>query len=251
MLFKCFLAFYCLIYLPVFSQSNKIILLAETMEPFIIEKNDKLTGPFIEAFQIIANEHDIEFEFQKTPTRRGLKDIEKTPNHCVFSANYSPETSEILLYVSKLAQLKIWAYSAKKNNINLKSIQNLKKYKVGVIDIAEVKDILSLNGIQYSLIFKSDSAIKMLLSNRFDILISDINLDLLNKEDTKKIKPNLEIFKVEKWLICNNNLKQQLVKKLREALSEALFSSKTKEIWQKYNMIKFYNTNRIEFNLLK
>ncbi|WGL60897.1 transporter substrate-binding domain-containing protein [Pigmentibacter sp. JX0631] len=245
---KCFLAFFCLIFMSAFAQSNKITLLTEAMEPFITEKNQLLTGPFIEAFQKIANDQNIEYEFQKTPIRRGLKDIEKMPNHCVFSANYSPETSEILLYVSKLAQLKIWAYSAKKSNINLKSIQNLKKYKVGVIDIAEVKDILSLNGVQYSLIFKSDSAIKMLLSNRFDILVSDINLDLLNKDDTKKIKPNLEILTVEKWLICNNNLKQQLIKKLREALSEALFSTKTKEIWQKYNMLKFYTTNRNEFS---
>lgn len=239
-----FLTLFILSFFPTFAHDNKIILLSEAMEPFIKDNSGKLSGPFIEAFLKIATENKIELEFQKVPIRRALKDIEKLNNHCVFAANYSPETSETLLYVSRLSEIKIWAYSLKQRNININNIKNLNKYKIGAVDIAEVRDILSLNSIQYTPIFRSASAMQMLLSNRFDILIGDINLELLNKQDTKKIKQNIPIITVEKWLICNHNLSQQIVKKLKTAYVYGLFAPNTKEIWKKYDMIKFYNANK-------
>lgn len=244
MLLKYILVFYSILFLSAFAKNEKIILLTEELEPFITEKSENLSGPFIEAFTRIAQQHDIDFEFQKVPIRRALKDVEKFANNCVFAANYSPETSETLLYVSRLSEMKIWAYSLQNRNIAFKSLQSLKNNRVGAIDISEVRDLLSLNGIQYTPIFRNSSAIKMLLSQRFDVLIGDINLEFIEKTDSKKIKPHLQVLTVEKWLICNQNLNKQTLRKLKSALSEGLFPTSTKKIWEKYNMGKFYQANR-------
>ena len=233
-----------------FSQENEILTIyAEPFEPFIIEKNTELNGPYIDAFKKISLLNNIKYKLINVPIRRAINEVRNKKNICVFAANYSPEMAETALYVSKLSKMEIWAFSLKsKKNIKIRKISDLKKYHVGAIDISEIRDILSLNGINYTSIFHSSSGLKMLISNRFDVLISDINIDIQYKNDSQKIKKLIPIISVEKWLICNQNSDITLIKKLKTAFVGGLFSDSVREIWNKYGLINFYNNSRSNKN---
>lgn len=233
-------------YQNLFAQENEFLTIyTELYEPFIIEKENKLTGPYIDSFKKILTLNNIKYELSKAPNRRSLKTIEKEINTCVFSTNYSPESSETSLYVSKLSKMKIWAFTLKSNkNIKVNKLKDLKKYNIGAIDISEVSDILSTNSIEHTSILRSSSATKMLLSKRFDILISDINLDIQNDKEFNKIQKLMPIITVEKWLICNQKTNPILIKKLKEIFKKGLFADSVKDIWANYNLIDIYNASK-------
>lgn len=217
-------------------------------EPFISKNDNKIEGPYLDAFKQLAMNSRLKYEFEFVPTKRALSEIEKKKNHCILAANYDPGIAETSLYVSRISKIVVWAYGRKsKEELRVNNLSDFAKHTIGVIDISEVHDILSQENIsKFETIKHRSSGLEMLQANRFEILITDIDITSENTNTSKKVFKLFPILTAERWFICNSETDFETIRLLKSMLKEGLFASSVKNVWVKYGLKNLYESSRKE-----
>ncbi|MGY3947356.1 hypothetical protein BJP24_05960 [Aeromonas allosaccharophila] len=219
--------------------------------PFIQVSKEGLSGPYVDAFARLAQQQEIKIHFQAKPMRRLLKIVTTEPNSCGLAVHFSAENAETLRYVARIAPITLAVYARQGTVKPLSNIEALRNYRIGAIDVAELREILDNAAIRYELLPKAGQGIAMLQAGRFDLLISDVLPELVSAPAKgKPVQRVMVLARVERWLACHPQLPPNTVKRLRAALTLGVFDDAMADIWKQYGLSSVYNGVRREWILI-
>ncbi|SEE08879.1 hypothetical protein SAMN05421553_4006 [Pseudomonas anguilliseptica] len=227
--------------------ANGVTVLVEPYPPFVTERSGKISGPYVDSFEMIAQNRGIKTRIVSMPIRRALQFSQQTPDTCVLALNYSASDAEVLIYLSKITPIFIWAYARRDAQVEATSLNDLKNYKVSTVDMAEVRYLLDDAGIKYVPLHINALGLKMLNAKRFDVLLSDVSSELAAREEIA-VTRLFTVAQLDRWLACNPKTDSATQAVLREALKEGLFSEETRAIWVSYGMGDYYKKVRNEWS---
>lgn len=224
---------------------------ADAYPPFIQVNGEGLSGPYVDAFARLAQLQDIKIHFQAKPMRRLLKIVATDPGSCGLGVHFSAENAETLRYVARIAPITLAVYARQGTVKPLSNIEALRNYRIGAIDVAELRELLDNAAIRYELLPKAGQGIAMLQAGRFDLLISDVLPELVSAPTQgKPVQRVMVLARVERWLACHPQLPPSTVKRLRTSLSLGVFGDAMADIWQGYGLSAVYEGVRREWILI-
>jgi hypothetical protein len=226
--------------------ATHIEIVGDAYPPFIQEKNGTLAGPFVDAFDALLREHGIEAHYSAMPTKRIMELLPSRSNTCALAIHFSPGWAETVTYVGRVAPITLSVYARRGGVTQLGNIENLRQHSVGAIDIAEVRDLLGTNSIPYNPIPFTADGMKMLEAHRFELLISDSQLEFAHgSNDVVRI---FTLARLERWLACQQAVPSTTLGALRMALKEGVYAKSTRPIWERYQMSDFYEQVRHQWD---
>lgn len=221
---------------------------ADAYPPFIQVTGEQLSGPYVDVFARLAKQQGIEINLQTKPMRRLLKIVATKPNSCGLGVHFSAENAETLRYVARIAPITLAVYARQETIPPLSNIEALRNYRIGAIDVAELRELLDNAAIRYELLPKASLGIAMLQAGRFDLLISDELPELITAPRHKnRLQRVMILARVERWLACHPQLPPDTVKRLRTSLSLGVFGDAMADIWQGYGLSSVYEGVRREW----
>lgn len=224
---------------------------ADAYPPFIQIRAEGLSGPYVDVLTRLAKQRGIAVNLQAKPMRRLLKIVATEPNSCGLGVHFSAENAETLRYVARIAPITLAVYARQGTVKPLSNIEALRNYRIGVIDVAELREILDNAAIRYELLPKAGLGIAMLQAGRFDLLISDVLPELIaTPARGSKIQRVMVLARVERWLVCNPQLPSGTLKDLRASLTLGVFGDQMADIWQQYGLNSVYQGVRREWILI-
>lgn len=224
---------------------------ADPYPPFIQFNGESLSGPYVDVFARLAQQQGIEVHFQAKPMRRLLKIVATEPNSCGLGVHFSAENAETLRYVARIAPITLAVYARLGTVPQLSNIEALRNYRVGAIDVAELRELLDNAGIHYKLLPKASQGIAMLQAGRFELLISDVRPELVTTSvQGKQVQRVMVLARVERWLACHPQLPANILKPLRASLTLGVFDHSMADIWQQYGLSSAYEGVRREWIVL-
>jgi ABC-type amino acid transport substrate-binding protein len=224
-----------------------ITVLADKYPPFIVATPHGLTGPYIEAFNLIMQQNGIALHYKNAPEKRAMLEVSIKKDTCALAVNFDQGESEIIRYVGKVAPITLTAYVRADKPIKLANLADLQHYSTGAINTAEVRDIFGLHNISFTPIERADLAFSMLNAGRFQVVVSDnIPDSVLAQQGARPIKA-LTIAKIDRWVICNPTMSPLLLNRMRLALREGLLARATLPIWRQYGMASYFNETRLQW----
>lgn len=230
------------LYSPSQLQASPLILYGETTPPLLLEQGVSLSGPVADAFAALAKDQQLEIRYVVMPVRRLLGRIRQQPNSCGFAIHYSPGLAESVAYAGRLAPMTIAAYARPGEIPPLTSIQDLKRYRVGAIDVAEVRERLGDAGITFYPLPKAARGVEMLFAHRFDLLITDLDPGLMAKlPNHQPVAQVLRLGEVDRWVACHPATDPTKLAALRKILRLGLFSPRSQPIWQHYDLADYFD----------
>ncbi|MGY3852595.1 hypothetical protein ACW5W8_07095 [Aeromonas aquatilis] len=222
---------------------------ADAYPPFIQVTGEQLSGPYVDVFARLAKQQGIEINLQAKPMRHLLKIVATEPNSCGLGVHFSAENAETLRYVARIAPITLAVYARQGTVKPLSNIEALRNYRIGAIDVAELREILDNAAIRYELLPKAGLGIAMLQAGRFDLLISDELPELITSPRHKnRLQRVMILARVERWLVCNPQLSSGTLKDLRASLTLGVFGDQMADIWQQYGLNSVYQGVRREWS---
>ena len=222
------------------AQLPALTVLTEEYPPFIVKQDTHAGGPYIEAFQRLAQEQGIAISLELIPIRRAIATAQSTPGVCVLALDYAPSNAEVLLYLGRVAPEYVWAYARHGEDIHVRSIADLKRYSIGIEDIAQVRRQLDEANVHYVVLTQKTRGPQMLQAHRFDILIGDVGAELEAVNAGIALDKLYTVAGVERWIACNPNSDAAAMSLLRGALTEGLFSESVHDIWNRYGLGSYF-----------
>ncbi|MFN3810627.1 MAG: hypothetical protein ACK4S6_08435 [Roseateles asaccharophilus] len=222
---------------------------AEPDPPFIELRDGRPGGPYIEALQALLAPHRVSLTVTLMPRRRISATLPSSPGSCGLALNFSPGEAETISYVARVAPLKLAVYALKGAQA-VSNIEDLRPYRVGAVDIADLADLLGSADIRYEPVSPVAQRAGMLQRKRFDYLLSDERPGILESPGEPRVERVFVLAQVDRWLACHPGLSPALLGPLRQALHEGLFAESVRPIWVRAGLGPFYERVRREWELI-
>jgi len=229
------------------AHADTVNFIVDVYPPFITRHGQETAGPMIESVKLLLAHQHIEPVFEVMPTSRILRVLPQSAKTCAFAIPFDPSLAETVIYLARVAPITLSVFSARKDMQALRNVEELRGYQIGALDIAEIRDLLDSHGIRYFPIRPEADATRMLLAHRFDLLISDSEMEI--QRDSNEINKVMTLARVERWLACEKSMPPATLSALRTALKEGVFPPDTRSIWDQQGLGDFYNGARKAWGL--
>ncbi len=121
---------------------DDILYMTEDYPPFNIEKEEKIYGIAVDLLVLMLKKMDSTLtinDIKLFSWARGYDQVQRIPNTCLFSMTRTVQRENLFKWVGPFATNSISVIALKGKSIKIKSIDDLKKYYIGVVadDVAE------------------------------------------------------------------------------------------------------------------
>lgn len=230
--------------------AQQIQIFAEADPPFVRERGGTPTGPYIEALRTLLAPHDLSLRVTLLPPRRISAVLPVSPGSCGLALTFSPGEAETISYVARVAPVKLAVY-ALKGAPPVSNIEDLRPYRIGAVDIADLRDLLGAADIAYEPVSLAAHRVGMLQRKRFDYLLSDERPGLLEGDDSgPPIQRAFVLAQVDRWLACHPGMSPRVLATLRQALQEGLFAESLRPVWARASLERYFERVRLEWELV-
>lgn len=180
-----------LIYLhPLYAYSNEISATTiSTWPPFMFEENGKITGIATEIVESIFEEVAIDYKIYVYPWARAYQQVKTSNKDMIYMLYRTPERESLFNWVGPIVPAhNMYFYKlSERKDIVINSLDDAKKYKVGVVrNVANHKFLLSKgfdDGVHLDPVVAPQQNVKKLFMGRIDLLIgNEYTLPTLLKE---------------------------------------------------------------------
>jgi len=243
--FRVFLVLFVLSILGTSSYGQTVQIVTEDYPPYNYEENGKVTGFSTEIVQAIVKKSGVKADLKLFPWPRAYDMVLKQENTLVYTITRSEERETKFKWVGPIAPRTILLYKLKerKDIKSIKSLEDIKKYKVGSVK----NDAFSLGlikkgfvvGKNLELVHDETLNVKKLFGKRFDFIG---NTDLYMAYKVKSL--GLDYNKLEKvyefpdksayYMAFNIKTSDAIVKKFQDALDKLKKDGTYKKISEKY-----------------
>ncbi len=229
-----------------FSQSlPNFLIMTENWKPYNFEEGGVLKGVSTDLLVLML---------KRTGSKQGRKDIKLYPwsrsyklvqekeNAVLFTTTRTPAREKMFKWVGPIFDMTFYFHALKSKNIKIKSFNDLKKYKIGVIrdDVTEQLTIKKGGIAQSDLqrVTSSSSNIKKLEIGRIDLTPQSID-GFINSCKKMGIDPNKfeTVFVLDSkkmYYAFNTKTSDSIIKRFQKAFDDLNKSGDLKKIKKKY-----------------
>ena len=214
-------------------QTSDIQIMAEDYAPYgYLDKDNNLVGVSVELIKGAMKEENMKNEIKVTPWSRIYENLLNVPNTIAFTCGRTPEREDKFVWVAEVGNYNGIIYGLKDKNIEIKSLDDMKKYKVGAVQDHYTQQHLLKNGFELNknlFSVQEDAAnLEKLYSGRIDVLIanelsiSHILKTQKDKFDSSKIKALYDIkdLTVSAYLVASKGTSEDIIKKFQDGFGK-------------------------------
>ncbi|MBF0259511.1 MAG: transporter substrate-binding domain-containing protein [Desulfamplus sp.] len=234
------------LFLGSFISANEIKVVTETWEPYNFEKNGKVTGISTEIVEYSLKKAGISISGNKIniyPWVRAYKMAMEDENILIYTILRTQERENLFKWVGPLIPSeKFYFYKNKsRTDISVSSLDEAKKYQIGVLRGSVHEDFLLRNGFSTTLIqtvADQELNLKKLLAGRIDFIIdTDSSLEIRTKQmnlPLSEFEKTLFLFENGYYMAFSKKTSDEIVEKVRNAFSELEKEGEVDKIIEKY-----------------
>jgi len=226
---------------------DEIDFMTENYPPFNFKKNNHLQGIAVDLLFLMLKKIDstkTRSDIRVLPWARAYDSVLTEEKTALFSMTRTKKRENLFKWVGPISNTTIALIARKEKNIKIDSIEDIKKYKLGVVrdDIGE--QLLITLGINQSKIESTGGVdaihklIKMLNRDRFDLLSYEFDVARWEMKNlgfhTKDYQLVYKLSQAQLYFAFHKNTPDDLINLLQEALDELKKDKKYQEIIQKY-----------------
>jgi len=196
----------------------------------------EITGIATEVVREIMERTGIKYEIRILPWQRAFSMAKTQADTCVYATTLTESRLPNFKWVAPILENK-WAIFAKKDSkISIKSLGELKQYRVGGLQGSGMAKFLEKNGVPMELTVNNGLNARKLEAGRVDLWASSaFTATYLAKREGAPNIENLLTFK-RTWmgLACNASVPDDLIAKLNQALRSVVADGRHQKIMDKY-----------------
>ncbi|WCE29328.1 substrate-binding periplasmic protein [Vibrio sp. SCSIO 43137] len=217
--------------------AKELTFFTEESPPFqVFSRNDNghcVSGISVEILKLALKETPYTAKIKLLPWARAVNQLEQTPDSFLFSMVRTKEREKKYIWVAPLFPFEIHLWALKENtHININHLDDLKQYRVGVINKNIEQDYFRSLRLEENLeaSYSPINLIHKIFRKRVDIIPANehiLNYQLNNEPDLKAYDyKDLQQVKVidnffsEAYLVANKNTSPDIVKHLKQALEK-------------------------------
>jgi len=221
----------------------KLIYLTENFPPLNYIENDELKGFSVELLKLIWKELDVKPQKIKIyPWARALNILENENNIVLFTTAKTEARVEMFKWVGPITTNTRTAIIAlKENRIRIRSLDEAKKYLIGIIRNDAAEQILLSSGIEKESIqpvSRFEQNIKKIKVGRIDLIAyneySFYNIMRVKGMDSDEFET---VYRLKETIPCyafSKNVSDSLVKKFQYALDKIMQDNEYQKLIEKY-----------------
>lgn len=225
----------------IFAKDVQVI--TEDWAPYNYEKNSKVVGFGTEVVEETLKEAGVSYDIGLYPWARAYQMVQNNPNTLIYTISRTEERENMFEWVGPFAPRTMYLFKLKsKKEIAVKNLDDLKKYKIGVVKSDAMEGFFKEKGFnetQLDDVVSEDLNIKKLFIGRVDFITgSELALSYKMKE------LNFNYGDLEKTLLLvdsggyymalNKKTPKEIVDKIKTAFEKLKKNGKIEEISKKY-----------------
>lgn len=227
-----------------FAQSmDDLALLTEQYPPFNFKKDGQLQGISIDLLELMLKKAGSQLtrkDIQLLPWARAYKKTMENKNTVLFVTTRTKERENLFKWVGPITDTSIVLIAKKGDDIHINSLEEIKKYKIGVISEDVGEQLLVKDGIKDNLerVSKTILNIKKLNAGRIDAIAYaekvakwEIKANGFNPGDYETV---YVLKKGQVYYALHKDTPDSVVEKLQSALGEIKREGKLQSILDKY-----------------
>lgn len=212
---------------------DDIYFITENYPPYNFKDNGKLQGISIDLLLLMFKKLNVKqtsADLHLKPWARGYNALLAKSNTCLFSTVRTEEREALFSWVGPIAATSISLLARKDKKIKISSVQDLSKYKIGVVRDDVGEQLLLKAGVNVANLDQIGGvnvlaqSIKKLNKGRFDLLAYDdeVAFWIIKKQgfDPDSYETVYTLKKGQLYYACNKKVSQLLIQKLQQALDE-------------------------------
>lgn len=229
----------------IFAESiDDIKFMTEPYPPYNFVENHRLKGIAVDILEKIFEKMDSKLDRKDIkifPWARSYDYIQHKKNISLFSMTRNESRENLFKWVGPIIDTEIGLIALKNRNIKIKTIEDIKKYKIGTIrsDIGEIlllKNKIPLKRIQR--VGKTLHNIKKLIAKRVDIWAYDLTVAKWELKSNGYSLDDFEVVYVFKkstiYYAFSKNISNKLIDRIQKAFDEIKVSDEYKKIVDRY-----------------
>ena len=169
-----FIVLLCLSVFPAIAEESWNIM-TEELPPYNFSQDNQVHGISADILLQLMEQNNIPTtrgDIQLLPWPRAYIMVQNKPGSILFSTARTPQRERLFKWVGPITDLTIGLIALKKNNIQLQSLEDVKKYRVGTIRDGAPEQLVLKAGIEekdLDRIASPESNIKKLQAGRIDL----------------------------------------------------------------------------------
>ncbi len=220
---------------------TEIIMLTEDFPPLNYVEKQAPIGPSVEIVQAIKTKLGLKTKVKVLPWKRAYNKALNEKDTCVFSTTRTEKREKIFKWVGPLAEKRYVFYAAKSSHLKVASLEDAKKYKIGVQMGGVSEEFLKSKGFsKLDTAATPEKSMKKLNVGRVDLWYTSTTTPIaLAKKTGIDLADFEEVFVVKKSLLYiafNVGTSDEVIKQWQDAYDELSKSGTIKAIFDKYKL---------------
>ena len=214
---------------------EKLILNTEEYAPLSFTENAKIKGIATEQVELIMSRVGIDYEMKVFAWARAYKTAENNNNTCVFTTSNTPERAGLFKWVEPLSLNKSILVKLKGHTINVSSLEDAKKFKIGIQNQDVSGTYLKEHGfIKLDVAKDVSKTLKKLKVKRIDMAAMAESRFIALKAAGEPLEKVTDIFAIKMGLACNTSVSDTTIAKLQTELDKLIADGTQQEIINRY-----------------
>lgn len=228
---KIFLLSLVIIFVGSFAYAEEIKIVTEDLAPlnYLDNKDGKVKGICTEVVQAVLEEIGINYKIEVLPWARAYMTALNEPNVLIYSMARTSEREELFNWVGEVVFNDIYVFKlAARKDIQLTSLEEAKKYKIGTINNDYPEQYLLnkgfLKGKHLQSIVRIEQLMKLLEYGRVDLVLYN-EMSFAHIIRSGDFKPSLfkKVYKIEElslplYMAFSKKTSDKIVNQFRRAL---------------------------------
>jgi len=226
------------------SGGQKLMVLTEDWPPFNYKENNRIVGISTDLVIAALNKAGLEYTLHLYPWKRAYQVTRDATNTLLFTTSRTKKRETLFKWIGPLFSRKIVMYKLKsRNDIHINSLEDLKKYQLGILRGGSVEEYLRTKGFQnqvhYQCVAKEKQNILKLFANRIDMIPgSDMSMAFRMKNTPYKFSDLQSAFVLIDeggyYVAINNKTSDTIVNRIQTAFDQLVHDGLRQKIVQKY-----------------
>ncbi|MDV7339684.1 transporter substrate-binding domain-containing protein [Terasakiella sp. A23] len=155
---------------------SKIKVITSFYEPYSYLENGSAQGVAVNQARKILAELKFYPDIKVYPWARAYTIATNQPNTALFSVARTPEREDLFHWIGEIVDFDVYLFRLKKrDDINLTQLADARNYKIATLAKDVKGEYLRKNQIKTTPITNEETGIRMILSNRIDLLPTDLD----------------------------------------------------------------------------
>ena len=226
---------------------ENLTIITEDYPPLNYVENQELKGPSVDIVRAIKDRLGIASKIKVYPWARGYKYLETRKNTALFSTTRSKSREKLFKWVGPISEKKMGLFAKRGGSIKLKTLEDAKKYLIGVQRDSVRMQYLEERGFKnFDASTTAVANLKKLMAGHNDLWFASNatvagNCKRLNIE-VKELELVLEIENTFQHIAFNKDTPDGIINQWQETYDRLVKEGVVKDIFQTHDLISLYPT---------